>query len=63
MIPKVKKLRGYYATEFVVVNLGKIKVIKPGVPSEKGGYYVAYFYQKPPVQIKSTKRFIRWLGL
>lgn len=59
VIPEVKLLRGYYATEMKKVDLGKVKEIRfdaleaPSIHLDSGSQ----------VNLKSSKRFIRWLGL
>lgn len=58
VIPEVKKVRGYYKTEMKVVQRGKIK----GVSISPGDYTVT-FDKSPPAHLKTTHRFIRWLGL
>ncbi|MDF1759772.1 MAG: murein L,D-transpeptidase catalytic domain family protein [Coxiellaceae bacterium] len=55
--PEVKKVRGYYATEMKITNLGKVKKIK------LQPMYVVTFQKKPSIYLKETNRFIRWLGL
>ncbi|MDF1655390.1 MAG: murein L,D-transpeptidase catalytic domain family protein [Coxiellaceae bacterium] len=57
VVPEVKKLRGYWATEMKIKSLGKIKQVNlQPVSSIK-------FENKPTVFLKSTNKFIRWLGL
>lgn len=67
IIPEVKKLRGYYATEMKIVPLGEIKTIQFN-PSDseveaQGISIMIQFKDRPPIKIKENKRFIRWLGL
>jgi hypothetical protein len=60
--PEVKNIRGYYKTNMKVVNLGKIKnVTSPSTNNPEN--YTVTFDKKPAVQLKTTHRFIRWLGL
>ena len=64
--PVVKMVRGYYVTEMNIVTLGKIEKIEPSQSvSEKiqPKRYTVHFEQHPVVSLKSTDRFIRWLGL
>ncbi|PHH58114.1 murein L,D-transpeptidase catalytic domain family protein [Coxiella burnetii] len=66
VIPIVKLQRGYYATEMKIINLGKIKKIEPNTNpqnKEEMGDFKIYLEWKSPILLKSTKRFIRWLGL
>jgi len=67
VIPTVKMLRGYYATEMKIINMGTMKRVRSNIfTSNKNkavGSYTVYFEGKPSIILKSTKRFIRWLGL
>lgn len=58
---------GYYETQMKLVNLGKIKEIQldPGSLKRIGevGQYTIYFESNAVVKLKSTDRFIRWVGL
>jgi len=57
VIPVVKKRRGYYATEFVFVSLkGQLKAIQ--LTENK-----MLLTTKSNIHLRSTTRFIRWLGL
>ena len=66
VIPVVQMERGYYATEMKKLPLGKITTVSttPNLqkPKELASYTV-HFEEKPDVHLKSTHRFIRWLGL
>jgi len=57
--PVIKMDRGYYGTEMQIVNLGKIKDISL---NGTAGYTV-HFETKNSINLRSTDRFIRWLGL
>lgn len=57
LVPVVNKIRGFYATEFESVNLGKIKEIRILLEDP------AVFTTKSSIKIRSSERFIRWLGL
>ena len=62
VIPDVQLLRGYYVTEMKMITLGKITTVVP----EKNLLPVTYtlhFEQSRSVLLKSTDRFIRWVGL
>jgi len=66
VIPEVKMVRGYYATEMKMVNLGKIKEVKwdegpvgQAVPKD----YTIYFESNHHIRLGKTNQFIRWLGL
>ena len=64
VMPVVKMLRGYYATEMKVINLGKIKEVSLNRNSlEKTSSYTVHFEETSSVNLSSTHRFIRWLGL
>ncbi len=60
IIPEVKKLRGYWATEMKKVKLGNIKEIKP---AEHTRDFIMQCQSKPDVVLKAHTHFIRWLGL
>jgi hypothetical protein len=62
VIPEVKKVRGYYKTEMRVINMGQIKDIISYHDNQENDYTVL-FNTRPAVHLKSTHRFIRWLGL
>ena len=65
--PVVKMVRGYYTTEMNIVNFGKIKDVSlnPNIhgTTEQTKSYTLHFEEHPVVSLKSTNRFIRWLGL
>jgi hypothetical protein len=63
VIPVVKMVRGYYATEMHIVDLGKIKDLKMNLASSTAKSYTIDFESKPSVQLRTTNQFIRWLGL
>lgn len=59
VIPRIKMVRGYYATEMQVVDLGKIKAIEANTPSS----FTVQFETRSPVQIHASSQFVRWIGL
>ncbi|MDF1683197.1 MAG: murein L,D-transpeptidase catalytic domain family protein [Legionellaceae bacterium] len=65
--PEVRNIRGYYKTFMNVVNMGKIKnvVIHARELSKKQTQksYTLTFDKRASVQLNTTHRFIRWLGL
>jgi hypothetical protein len=67
VIPKVRRIRGYYATEMEELPLGKINAISEGVALNKKGersqIYTMEIQNKKPLELKSTSQFIRWLGM
>jgi len=64
VIPFIKMKRGYYATEFKIITLGKIRNIqKHKHKKEALEIYKVLFDDNSTVIIKLTNRFIRWLGL
>lgn len=66
VVPVIKMHRGYYETHMEIVNFGPIKEVRlaSDAASPKGqSTYTVYFENKPALQLKSTDRFIRWLGL
>lgn len=67
VIAVLKMSHGYYETEMKIVNLGKIKDVRFNGDSAKNivqaKNYTVYFDSKPFINLKSSNRFIRWLGL
>ena len=66
IIPFIKKIRGYYATEMRIVNPGDIKEItthKNKKTLNSSSHYTLQFEHKPDATLKTTDQFIRWLGL
>ncbi len=66
VVPDVKNVRGYYKTEMRVINMGKVKDIiayNANTTSNEDGEFTVLFDSHPAVHLKSTHRFIRWLGL
>jgi len=67
VVPQIIMAHGYYETQFKVVNMGRIKDIQfnPGNANQiqQVYSYVISFDAKPNVNLKSTDRFIRWVGL
>lgn len=67
VVPVVKMQRGYYATEMQLVSLGRIKEVRLNNDSSDAAMqtksYTVLFEEKPFVNLRSTSRFIRWLGL
>ncbi len=67
VIPVIKMKRGFYATEMKIVSLGKVRAIRL-VPNKFGseqqfrGYRIQRDGQSD-IHLKSSKQFIRWLGL
>lgn len=66
IVPFIKKVRGYYATEMRIVSPGNIKEIKIDT-NEKAKNpsfsYTLQFEHKSDANLKTTNQFIRWLGL
>jgi hypothetical protein len=60
VIPEVKNIRGYYKTEMKFIHHGKIQTVNIHPDTQK---YTVTFDKSPPAQLKTTHRFIRWLGL
>lgn len=65
IIPKVKKVRGYWATEMKPIDLGKIdKITFPNESSQSSQDPVEiHFHNHKKATLHSTSQFIRWLGL
>lgn len=63
----IKMERGYYATEMRIVDLGNITDIKFDPNSsgsmKHGQHYTVVFEANRSVEVKSSKQFIRWIGL
>lgn len=65
IFPEIKMTRGYYATEMHKMNVGTITAIQsnnPLLPTDRS-YYTVQFSHHPPLTLKTSHRFIRWLGL
>jgi hypothetical protein len=66
VIPVIVMSHGYYETQMKIVPMGKIKDIRLNQDALAAGSmdnYSVNFEAKPPVHLKATSRFIRWLGL
>ena len=68
VIPVLHMVRGYYETQMKVVDLGDIKEIRASSDAAAKTNnavknYTVLFNAKPPIQLQTTDRFIRWLGL
>lgn len=67
VVPVIKMVRGYYATEMQIVPFGKIKEVKlNGASADKNGDVRSYTLnceRKPIVNLRTSNHFIRWLGL
>ena len=67
VVPVIKMVRGYYATEMQFVPFGKIKGVKiNGASSNDKGEVKSYTLNcelKPVVNLRTSQHFIRWLGL
>lgn len=62
VIPEVKNLRGYYATEMKIMPYGDIKAVDAHPDSSPSNFTVR-FEKSPELHLKTTDQFIRWLGL
>ncbi len=65
VLPEIKMVRGYYATEMYKINLGKITEVQPSntlTPTDST-HYTVHFSDHSSLSLKTTHRFIRWLGL
>lgn len=65
VLPEIKMIRGYYATEMHKLNFGAITDVDLNnpIPKREGSEYIVHFAQHPDIALKTTHRFIRWLGL
>lgn len=66
ILPEIKMIRGYYATEMRKINFGSITEIQtypPNIPTTECTYYTLHFSKHGSLAFKPTNRFIRWLGL
>jgi len=63
VVADVKMERGYYVTEMRVVNQGHIMDLKSTSNSPENPSYVINLESKNGIDIKSSKRFLRWIGL
>lgn len=65
IMPEIKMTRGYYATEMHKMNFGAITAVQPSNPliPADSSYYTVQFANHAAVSLKTSHRFIRWLGL
>jgi len=67
VVPNVKNIRGYNKTFMNVVDMGKIKNVIVHAPllseEQTQTSYTLTFDKRPSAHLKTTHRFIRWLGL
>jgi hypothetical protein len=66
VVPVLIMVRGYYETQMQIVDMGKIKDIRFNADLSKNEPVTSYsvsFETRPNINLKSTDRFIRWLGL
>lgn len=65
ILPEIKMVRGYYATEMRKINFGSITEVQtnpPHIPTTESSYTL-YFSNHSALSLRPTNRFIRWLGL
>lgn len=62
VIPQIKMVRGYYGTEMLVLNFGKIKAIQESV-SNKQQRFTIQFETQAPIEVRASNQFVRWIGL
>ena len=60
VIPEIKMVRGYYATEMKIINYGAVKKLTYNASPQS---YTVQFDKKPMLTLRTTNQFIRWLGL
>lgn len=64
VIATLHNVRGYYETVMKPVHLGTIKNMHANTDSaSRVKSYTVHFEKTPSVQVQSTNKFIRWLGL
>jgi hypothetical protein len=66
VIPVLKNNRGYYQTHMNIVDFGKLKEVRLNSDTSTKAQtksYTVFFEGKPAINLKTTNRFIRWLGL
>jgi len=67
VIPEIKRVRGYYATEMKIIKLGKLNEIqlknKITTPENDARGYILNYQKRPAVKLNKSDRFIRWLGV
>lgn len=62
VIPELKMVHGYVATEMNIVNMGKIKDITFNDNDQLNSFTV-HFETNQSIQLRASNQFIRWLGL
>ncbi len=60
VIANIKMVRGYYATEMKLVNLGHILDIQQNMQNKS---YTVRFSQNHEIDLRASDQFIRWIGL
>lgn len=67
VVPTINMRRGYYVTEMQKVMAGRLKEIKlktnESMASEPSSHDMVYFDGRSSLKLRTTNRFIRWLGL
>lgn len=65
VLPTLKMVHGYYETVMKIMNLGEIKDISMAsrAARHQEESYVVHFESSTSINLISTNRFIRWLGL
>ena len=64
VVPEIVMVRGYYATEMNKINLGKIKNARHyHYASSQTGHYMLELEDHSVIQLRTSHKFIRWLGL
>ena len=67
IVPEVKNVRGYYATEMKIRDLGEVKLIRAensrDDTNQQSKFFAVDFKSKPSIQLTASNQFIRWLGL
>lgn len=62
VIPQIKMVRGYYATEMQLLNFGKIKAIFASHSNTQERFTIQ-FEDRSPIEIRASNQFVRWIGL
>lgn len=68
VVPEIIMVRGYYETQMKILPMGAINEVRSANVSSKdqtqtAGNYSVSFDKRATVNVKTTNRFIRWVGL
>lgn len=63
VVPEIIMVRGYYETQMKILPMGSINAVRSVTGSSAASSYSVSFDKRSAVNVRSTNRFIRWVGL